>query len=160
MRQLALLLADLGDEAGALSRWKEVLELEPNDMGALAALEREASSAKAATTRALVALLGAPRLARGMVDDERRIRLRRATLLEQRLGRADEARAELEALTAATGDNSLSVLRVLADLGTNGWARRCAPAPLWLRASAVAQDRATKPRICRVALAEVVPGRR
>ncbi|MGC4091231.1 MAG: hypothetical protein QM756_25810 [Polyangiaceae bacterium] len=72
-------------------------------------------------------------------DELRRIRLRRASVLEQRLGRADEARSELEALLAATGDN-LSVLRVLADLNVRLGAPLRA-APLWLRASAVTADR-------------------
>jgi tetratricopeptide (TPR) repeat protein len=137
LRQLADLLSDLGDESGALSRWNEVLELDPNDMGALAALER--SVEQRGDYEALVALLARRASLANMVDDMRRIRLRRATVLEQRLGRADEARSELEALTAATGDN-LSVLRVLADLHERLGAPLRA-APLWLRASAIAQDR-------------------
>jgi tetratricopeptide (TPR) repeat protein len=137
LRQLADLLSDLGDESGALSRWNQVLELDPNDTGALAALER--SVEQRGDYEALVALLARRAALANRVDDMRRIRLRRATVLEQRLGRADEARAELEALTAATGDN-LSVLRVLADLHERLGAPLRA-APLWLRASAIAQDR-------------------
>ncbi len=137
LRQVAELLADLGDEAGALSRWNQVLELDPDDMGALAALER--SVEQRGDYETLVTLLARRASLANMVDDVRRIRLRRATVLEQRLGRADEALRELEALTAATGDN-LSVLRVLADLHERlGGPLRAAP--LWLRASAVAQDR-------------------
>ncbi|HEY1535216.1 MAG TPA: hypothetical protein VGF76_14410, partial [Polyangiaceae bacterium] len=137
LRQLADLLSDLGDESGALSRWNQVLELDPNDMGALSALER--SVEQRGDYEALVVLLARRASLANMVDDMRRIRLRRATVLEQRLGRADEARSELEALTAATGDN-LSVLRVLADLHERFGAPLRA-APLWLRASAIAQDR-------------------
>jgi hypothetical protein len=74
-----------------------------------------------------------------MVDDVRRIRLRRAAVLEQRLGRPDEACAELEALVTATGDN-LSVLRVLADLHERLGAPLRAAA-LWLRGSAIASAR-------------------
>ena len=138
LRQVASLLGDLGDDSRALARWQEVLTLDPNDTGALSALERDVE--KSGDYEALVALLARRAALANMVDDVRRIRLRRATVLEQRLGRADEARAELEALTASTGDN-LSVLRVLADLHE----RLGAPlrsAPLWLRASAIAQDRA------------------
>jgi len=138
LRQVAGFLDELGDETRALSRWKEVIELEPNDMGALGALERDAEHR--ADYELLVSLLSRRASLASMVDDVRRIRLRRATVLEQRLGRADEARSELEALTAATGDN-LSVLRVLADLNERLGAPLRA-APLWLRASAIAQDRA------------------
>ena len=137
LRQVASLLGDLGDESSARARWNEVLALDPNDMGALSALERDVE--KSGDYEGLVALLARRASTSNVVDDVRRIRLRRATVLEQRLGRADEARAELEALTASTGDN-LSVLRVLADLQE----RLGAPlrsAPLWLRASAIAQDR-------------------
>src|SRR6185503_12104584 len=71
--------------------------------------------------------------------DVRRIHLHRAMVLEQRLGRPDEARNELEAVLAATGDN-MSVLRVLADLDERlGTPLRAAP--LWMRASAVSRDR-------------------
>ncbi|MEI9936409.1 MAG: hypothetical protein WDO69_04210 [Pseudomonadota bacterium] len=136
--QLASLLGELGDEGGALTRWNEVLEIDPNDVAALAAVERELE--KSGDYEALVALLLRRASLTDVVDDERRIRLRRATLLEQRLGRADEARSELEALIAATGDN-LTVLRVLADLHERLGAPLRA-APLWLRASAIAQDRA------------------
>jgi tetratricopeptide (TPR) repeat protein len=137
LRQVAALLEDSGDQVNALSRWQEVLELDPNDAGALAAIERNAEQNE--DYEALAALLARRAALAGGVDDERRIRLHRASLLEQRLGRPDEARAELEALTAATGDN-LSVLRVLADLQERLGAPLRA-APLWLRASAIAQDR-------------------
>jgi len=138
LQNLAALLAELGDEAGALSRLHEVLELDPNDPTALAAVERELE--RNGDYEGLVALLGRRAALATVIDDERRIRLRRANLLEQRLGRADEARAELESVTAATGDH-LSVLRVLADLNERLGAPLRA-APLWLRASAIAQDRA------------------
>jgi len=137
LRQVASLLGELGDDSAALIRWKEVLELEPNDLSALSVVERELENK--GDYEALVALLLHRASLSDVADDVRRIRLQRATLLEQRLGRADEARAELEALTAATGDN-LSVLRVLADLNERLGAPLRA-APLWLRASAIAQDR-------------------
>jgi len=138
LRQVAALLSELGDESAALSRYHQVLELDPNDLAALAVIERELE--KSGDYEALVALLARRAALADVADDERRIRLRRATLLEQRLGRADEARTELEALLAASGDH-LSVLRVLADLHERLGAPLRA-APLWLRASAVAQDRA------------------
>lgn len=138
LREIASLLGELGDDGGALLRWKQVLEIDPNDSAALSASERELE--KHGDYEALLALLAHRASQTSLVDDVRRIRLHRATLLEQRLGRADEARAELEALTASTGDH-LSVLRVLADLHERLGAPLRA-APIWLRASAIAQDRA------------------
>ena len=137
LRQVASLLDELGDASGALTRWQQALALDPDDLTALAAVERVLEDS--GDYEALIELLAQRASLTEGVDDMRRIRLRRASLLEQRLGRIDEARSELEALTADAGDN-LSVLRVLADLHE----RRGAPlraAPLWLRASAIAQDR-------------------
>ncbi len=137
LRQVAELYDELRDESPALDRWQQVLELEPDDRVALAAVER--SVEHRGDYEALLGLLERRALLADSVDDVRRIRLRRATVLEQRLSRADEARAELESLLAATGDN-LSVLRMLADLHERLGAPLRA-APLWLRASAIAQDR-------------------
>ncbi len=137
LRELAVLFDAIGDETRALARWTELHELEPNDPDALVALEREAE--RNGDYEGLVRLLARRAALVGRVDDVRRLRLRRATVLEQRLARSDEARAELEALIATAGDH-LSVLRVLADLNE----RLLDPlraAPLWLRASALATDR-------------------
>ncbi|MFO0571123.1 MAG: hypothetical protein U0263_36155 [Polyangiaceae bacterium] len=137
LRELAPLLEELGDDAGSMARWQELSQLEPDDHYALAALEHAAEK-RGDYERAAVLLARRATLT-NRVDDMRRLRLRRATLLEERLGRADEARTELEALLAATGDH-LSVLRVLADLHERLGAPLRA-APLWLRASAVTPDR-------------------
>ena len=137
LRELATLLDAIGDEPRALARWRELHELEPGDTDALVALERDAE--KNGDYETLVRLLARRAALVGRVDDVRRLRLRRATVLEQRLARSDEARTELEALVASTGDH-LSVLRVLADLNERlGDALRAAP--LWLRASALGGDR-------------------
>jgi hypothetical protein len=137
LRELSALYEQAGDDEAALERWSQVLELDGNDVQAIAALERKAE--RQSDYEMLVRLLARRASLASMVDEVRRIRLRRAAVLEQRLGRPDEARAELEALVTATGDN-LSVLRVLADLNERlGAALRAAP--LWLRASALAQDR-------------------
>ncbi len=138
LRDLAPMLESLGDAVPAFERWTQLLAIEPDDAGALAALERE--SERQGDYERLAALLARRASLATMVDDVRRLRLRRAMVLEQRLGRPDEARAELHALTAATGDN-LGVLRVLADLEERMGAMLSA-APLWLRASAIAHDRA------------------
>lgn len=137
LRDLALLLEEQGDEEGALARWAAVLELDADDAQAIAALERKAE--RQADYETLVKLLARRAALASMVDDVRRIRLYRAAVLEQRLGRPDEACAELEALVTATGDN-LAVLRVLADLQERlGHPLRAAA--LWLRGSAVATSR-------------------
>lgn len=136
-RDLALLLEEQNDEPAALAHWSAVLELNPDDAQAIAALERQAE--RQGDYETLVKLLARRASLASMVDDMRRIRLRRASVLEQRLGRPDEAAAELEALVTATGDN-LSVLRVLADLHERLGAPLRAAA-LWLRSSAVASGR-------------------
>jgi hypothetical protein len=137
LRDLALLHEELGDEEAALERWAAVLVLDADDAQAIAALERKAE--RQGDYETLVRLLARRATLASMVDDVRRIRLRRAAVLEQRLGRPDEAAAELEALVTATGDN-LSVLRVLADLHERLGAPLRAAA-LWLRGSAVAAAR-------------------
>jgi tetratricopeptide (TPR) repeat protein len=74
----------------------------------------------------------------GPSEDVRVLRLRRAALLEQRLGRLDEAKAELEALLGEH-PNALSALRFLADL----YERTGEPAragALWWRALQVSHD--------------------
>ncbi|HEY6077300.1 MAG TPA: hypothetical protein VIW29_00760 [Polyangiaceae bacterium] len=137
LRELAELLEEQGDEEAALARWTSVLELDADDARAISALERKAE--RQGDYETLVKLLGRRAALASIVDEVRRIRLRRAAVLEQRLGRPDEACAELEALVTATGDN-LSVLRMLADLHERLGAPLRA-ATLWLRASAVASGR-------------------
>ena len=154
LRELAVLLDAIGDETRALARWSELHELEPNDVDALVALERDAE--KNGNYETLVSLLARRAALVGRVDDVRRLRLRRATVLEQRLARSDEARAELEALVATTGDH-LSVLRVLADLNERlGDSLRAAP--LWLRASALASDRSEAADLARRACQAYLSG--
>jgi tetratricopeptide (TPR) repeat protein len=137
LRELAALLDSLSEESAALSRWSELHALDPSDPEALAALERDAE--RRGDYEALVRLLDRRAAIAGRVDDVRKLRLRRATVLEQRLGRPDEARSELEALASATGDH-LSVLRVLADLCERlGDPLRAAA--VWLRAAALATGR-------------------
>lgn len=135
--ELAEFLELSGDLSGARSRWSQLLQISPEDPVALSALEREAE--RRGDWESLIQLLARRAGLAATLDEVRRIRLRRATVLEHRLGRPDEARVELEALTANTGDH-WSVLRVLADLNERLGAPLRA-APLWLRASALATDR-------------------
>jgi tetratricopeptide (TPR) repeat protein len=94
LKELAPLLEALGDEALALTRWSELAELSPNDPEALVALERDAD--RRGDYELVVRLLERRAAVTGRVDDVRRLRLRRASVLEQRLARSDEARSELE----------------------------------------------------------------
>jgi hypothetical protein len=137
LKELCSLLDELGDEQAALRRYREVLSLSPNDSQALSAMERDAE--RRADYEGLVEILERRASSAVMVDDVRRIHLHRAMVLEQRLARPEDARAELEALLASIGDH-LSVLRVLADLDERlGDASRAAA--LWLRASAIAKTK-------------------
>lgn len=137
LRELAGLLEELGDAHGALARHREVLEADPRDLAAISALERDAE--RRSDWDALIELMARRAAHAARVDEVRRIRLRRASVLEQRLGRAQDAMRELEALVAATGDHH-AVLRVLADLHQRLGAPARA-AQLWMRASACTTDR-------------------
>ncbi|MEZ4225606.1 MAG: hypothetical protein R3B13_31930 [Polyangiaceae bacterium] len=155
LKELASLLEDLRDEDGALLRHRQVLEIDSRDLAALSALERDAD--RRGDWETLVDLLARRAGLAVRVDDVRRIRLRRASVLEQRLGRPDDACSELEALIAATGDN-YSVLRVLADLHDRMGASARA-AQLWMRASACTTDkREAADAALRAARAELAGG--
>ncbi|HVU02878.1 MAG TPA: hypothetical protein VHE30_14055 [Polyangiaceae bacterium] len=154
LRRLAPLLAEHGDDAGALLRQKEILEIEPRDTTALAALERDAE--QRADWETLVELLrGRVRLAE-TADDARKVRLRLAEVLEARLGRPEDARTELTALLGDAGD-SLAVLTKLADLNERLGARLRA-APLWLRASTIPKDRTEAGELARRACQAYLDG--
>jgi cellulose synthase operon protein C len=138
LRRLAPLLAGEGDEAGALVRYKEILSIDERDLAALGALERDAE--QRSDWEALAELLVRRASFAHSLDEARQVRLHRVEILESRLGRPEDARAELESLLAGTGDN-LVVLRRLADLNERLGAKLRA-APLWLRVSAIPKDRA------------------
>ncbi|HET9932422.1 MAG TPA: tetratricopeptide repeat protein [Polyangiaceae bacterium] len=137
LRELASLLEQQGDFGLACEQWAKVLELDPKDDAAASAMERDA--ARRGDYEEVVKWLARRAENTASHADLRSIRLRRAMVLEQRLGRPDEARAELELLTSVIGDN-LSVLRVLADLNERLGAPLKA-APVWLRGSAVTKNR-------------------
>ncbi len=130
LRELAALARDLG-EGAVLPRYEAILRLDASDLDALAALEQAAN--ERGDHEAIASLL-ARRIALVEPGDSRRVlRLRRAAVLEQRLGRLDEAVAELEALLEEASDDATAV-RFLADLHERIGAPSRA-APLWLRAS-------------------------
>ncbi|WP_437278424.1 hypothetical protein WME90_45625 [Sorangium sp. So ce375] len=129
LRELAPLAQELGDRGAAVALYEAIARLDLTDMHAVEVVEQDASDRG---DHAAVAALLARRIETAPLPDTRRaLRLRRAALLEQRLGLLDEACAELEALLAASPDD-VSALRFLADIHERlGTPLRAAP--LWCR---------------------------
>ncbi len=134
LEELATALEQAGDRDGAKLRWFQLVEREPTHANALNAIERIALHEGDHAT--LAALMAAKIAAGGSADELRVLRLRRAALLEQRLGRLDEAREELLRLCEA---DDPAAVRYLADLeerrGDHGAAARA-----WTRAGALATN--------------------
>jgi cellulose synthase operon protein C len=130
LRELAAGLEEHGQKEEAARRWSAVHALEPHARDALAALERLAMDRGDYET--LSRVLASRVELGGDAEEVRVLRLRRAALLEQRLGRLEDARAELEALLEQTGDDA-SATRFLADLHERLGAPLRA-GPLWMRA--------------------------
>ncbi|WP_437589551.1 hypothetical protein [Sorangium sp. So ce1000] len=129
LRELAPLAQELGDRGAAVALYEAIARLDLTDMHAVEVIEQDASERG---DHAAVAALLARRIEAAPLPDTRRaLRLRRAALLEQRLGLLDEACAELESLLAASPDD-VSALRFLADIHERlGTPLRAAP--LWCR---------------------------
>lgn len=106
-----------GSLAAAEQAWRGVLESDPADGEADIAIEALLVARASYDELAEHLQLRASRLVESGAEKEtlRAIRLRRAAILEQRLGRLDEAAAELEQLLRETPQHS-SALRWLADL--------------------------------------------
>jgi tetratricopeptide (TPR) repeat protein len=129
LRELAALLEELGEQPAAIAHYRAVVDLDPSDARALEALEKDASERG---DHATIADLLARRVASTASPETRRtLRLRRAAVLEQRLGRLEDACAELEALLSESPDD-ISALRFLADIRERLGAPLRA-APLWQR---------------------------
>lgn len=154
LAQLARQLETAGDDAGALARWEQVLAQNPKDRSALSAIERGAE--RRGDWHRVVELLDARAQGATTNDDIRRVRLRRAEVLETKLGRPDEARAVLEALLAEMGDH-LETLTRLADLNERLGAKLRA-APLWRRASTVTNERGRSQELARRACQAFLDG--
>ncbi len=113
LRELAPIYTELGEADLATACYQQVARLDPTDAQALEVLERDANERG---DHAAIAALIARRVAVTPAGDKRRmLRLRRAAVLEQRLGLLDEAAAELGALLA-DGPDDQSALRFLADI--------------------------------------------
>ena len=113
LRQLAPLVQEVGDHATAMAHYQAIAQLDPTDTRALEALEEDASAR--GDYAALAEVLAGRIAAAPSADTRRALRLRRAAVLEQRLGLLQEACVELEGLLAASPED-VSALRFLADI--------------------------------------------
>ncbi|MEO8800937.1 MAG: tetratricopeptide repeat protein, partial [Polyangiaceae bacterium] len=116
LRRLARALEEVGDIEAALACLERVLAAEPDDEEADRAIEVILVGRN--DYPRLVAYLAGKAARLGRMDRRdalRAVRLRRAAILEQRLGRVEEACAELERLLRDWPDNE-TALRYLADL--------------------------------------------
>jgi hypothetical protein len=133
LRELVPIVRELGDHGGAAVYERAIAELSPVDPRALEALEQEAN--ERSDHEAIAALL-LRRIEIAPPEERRALRLRRAAVLEQRLGRRPDACAELEAALAESPDDT-SALRFLADISERlGSPLRAAP--LWRKLSDLA----------------------
>ena len=113
LRELAPLYGELGEQSLAAARYEQISRLDPADAEVLELLER---SAHERGDHAAIAELLGQRVALTLPGDKRRmLRLRRAAVLEQRLGDLDEAAGELAALLGESTDDVIA-LRFLADI--------------------------------------------
>ena len=139
-KRLARAYERRGDGAAAEATWHIVLKLDPEDEESDRAMEALIAADGRYAALADHLARRAERLAThsGKRDALRAVRLRRAAILEQRLGRVQDACDELAILLAEWPDNA-SALRYLADLSERAgdFARA---APLWRRATALEVD--------------------
>jgi cellulose synthase operon protein C len=113
LHELAPIARERGDHAVAFAYYEEISRIDPADAEALEVLERDANDRGDHET---IAALLARRIGSVPAGDRRRmLRLRRAAVLEQRLGRLEEAAAELTELLDESPDD-VSALRFLADI--------------------------------------------
>ena len=119
LKRLARAEGARGSLAAAEAAWREVLELDPNDSEADVAIEALLVARNSYDDLALHLGERAQRLSKSTSADDRdklrAVRLRRAAILEQRLGRLEEACAELEQVLLEHPGHP-SALRWLADL--------------------------------------------
>ncbi|MBX3184904.1 MAG: hypothetical protein KF915_19940 [Polyangiaceae bacterium] len=150
---LARLLEAQGDLQGARSLWAQRAKLAPDDLEALAA---EQGVAEAQGDWDAVSSLMARRADKSSTSGARDLRLARVKLLDQQLGRSDEARRELEALLSEGGED-LEVVSALARLHER-LGDQLRAAPLWLRASALASEKARASSLMRAACEAYLTG--
>jgi hypothetical protein len=113
LRELGPIYAELGETEKATGCYEAIAALDPADIQALELLERAAD--ERGDHPVIAALLGMRIALTAAGDKKRMLRLRRAAVLEQRLGLLDEAASELDALLVEA-PNDPSALRFLADV--------------------------------------------
>lgn len=127
--------AVIGRLDDAIATYRQLLDVDPNSDVALRGLERHAESQ--GDNETLLQILGRRIELSQDPGDVRRLTLRRAAVLEMKLGRAQEARKLLSEFLRRGEDRA--ALRLLAD----SWERtgdHTEAAELWLRVHAVALD--------------------
>lgn len=127
LRELLPLLVTRGQNDAARVRARELLVEAPDDREALVAVEQVAV---AEGDHDLIVDALERRIALSDVEEGRVLRLRRAAVLEQRLGRLEDARRELAALVDAGEDPT--ALRFLADIDERT-GKTADAAELWAR---------------------------
>jgi hypothetical protein len=113
LRELAPLAEELGDHAGALLHYHTLSRLDPADENALEKLEQDAN--ERSDHAAIADLLGRRIAAAPTAERRRMLHLRRAAVLEQRLGLLEDAASELELILGEVPDD-VSALRFLTDI--------------------------------------------
>jgi hypothetical protein len=113
LRELAPLTDELGDHPAAVAHYEALSLLDPSDEGALEKLEQDANERGDHTS--IAELLGRRIAAAPTPERRRMLHLRRAAVLEQRLGRLEDAAGELELILGEVPDD-VSALRFLADI--------------------------------------------
>jgi tetratricopeptide (TPR) repeat protein len=139
-KRLARAHAQRNDRDAAERAWREVLALDPADEDADRAIESAIISENRYSELAAHLAARAERLSAdpGRSEAVRAVRLRRAAILEQRLGRVQDACDELALLLAVAPENA-GALRYLADLQERRGDHAQA-ASLWVRAAAIESD--------------------
>ncbi len=144
LRRLARALEETADLRAVEQTWQRILELQPDDEEADRAIEdivaREGDHARLAAHLAR----RADRLARYPEHREtlRVVRLRRAAILEQRLGQVQQACEELKRVVAEWPNNE-SALRYLGDL-LEREGDHIAAIPVWRHLASLAADETSR----------------
>jgi hypothetical protein len=139
-KRLARAQERMSDRDGAVVTWAQILALDEHDEEADQAIEAAlaAGGRYAELVDHLAARAERMRARSSPPEMLRAVRLRRAAILEQRLGRDDDAREELTILLGESPDNA-GALRYLADLLERKGAF-VQSAPLWRRLAAQETD--------------------
>jgi tetratricopeptide (TPR) repeat protein len=139
-KRLARAQERMGDAGAAVATWGKVLALDEHDEEADHSLEAAmaAGGRYAELVEHLAGRADRMRARSAPAAMLRAVRLRRAAILEQRLGRDEDACDELTLLLGESPDNA-GALRYLADL-LERRDRFAQSAPLWRRAAAIEGD--------------------